>query len=399
MRHIKHYALAAICFTLAGCAGRESTNLKFQENDIDKRVLRSEMGDLDSRLRVVEGRVDDVAGTVGVLSTGIYEVKTVRGNKRTSLVAHAPALPREAPLAVAAVTPAKPAPGPAPVPANIETSTTPLSLPPSGVVAPGGPAPIPAAPTPAAPAKSAPAKPAPSAAPAAPVATPPAPAIPEGTTPLPPAITLPSDSAPGASDTKGGRIVLPNAAPAPKGKMQQPAKQPKPTPTSAPASDPTPGLSLPPESGAAPAPRRITSGAKDITELKAGEENAYKAALSLVTSGQGVAGEAKFREFLRDYPSGRYAANAEYWLGEALYTQSKYREALEQFKFVADKYPKHHKTADAMLKAGMSYDRLGDKASASAQYRTLLAEFPQSESAGKIKGKVDRTTLTMNNSQ
>jgi tol-pal system protein YbgF len=104
-------------------------------------------------------------------------------------------------------------------------------------------------------------------------------------------------------------------------------------------------------------------------------------------AGRPAEGISRFQEFLQQYPNGRYAPNADYWIGECLYAQGKYREALDYFQRVNANYPKHHKNADALLKAGMTMNRLGDKEGAKQMYRTLLAAFPNSEAAGRVRGR------------
>lgn len=116
-----------------------------------------------------------------------------------------------------------------------------------------------------------------------------------------------------------------------------------------------------------------------------GEEAAYKNALNATLAGKTEEGLRLFRDFLQQYPNGRYAANADYWIGECLYAQGKYQEALAQFQNVNNAYPKHHKNADALLKAGMTMSRLGDKAAAAEKYRTLLAQFPNSDAANRAR--------------
>ena len=111
------------------------------------------------------------------------------------------------------------------------------------------------------------------------------------------------------------------------------------------------------------------------------EEAAYKRALNHTLAGRANNGMVSFQEFLQEYPQGRYAPNAHYWIGESLYAQGRFSEALAQFQRVATDYPKHHKSADALLKAGMSLSRMGDKQGAAAQYKLLLERFPQSEAA------------------
>ncbi|MDE7370153.1 MAG: tol-pal system protein YbgF, partial [Desulfovibrio sp.] len=119
--------------------------------------------------------------------------------------------------------------------------------------------------------------------------------------------------------------------------------------------------------------------------LAAGEEAAYKQALNATLAGRTDEGLRLFHDFLQKYPHGRYAANADYWIGEGLYAQGKYQDALAQFQKVNDAYPQHHKNADALLKAGMTMSRLGDKAAASEKYRALMAQFPNSEAARRAR--------------
>jgi tol-pal system protein YbgF len=118
-----------------------------------------------------------------------------------------------------------------------------------------------------------------------------------------------------------------------------------------------------------------------------GEEAAYKAALRPAMAGRSAEGISRFQEFQRQYPDGRYAPNAVYWIGECLWDQGRYKEALEQFRRISADYPKHHKNADALLKTALCLSRLGDRAGASQAYRTLLATFPDSEAAGRVRSR------------
>lgn len=158
---------------------------------------------------------------------------------------------------------------------------------------------------------------------------------------------------------------------------------------------PESGLALPPETPGAvqqPALAQPQSAAPASAPPKAaaaslprGEQNAYNAALKVVRSGRTNEGIRLFREFLQRYPNGRYAANADYWIGECLYQQGKYQDALSQFNTVNSSFPSHHKNADALLKAGLTLNKMGDNNGANEKFRAILASFPNSEAARRVR--------------
>lgn len=139
---------------------------------------------------------------------------------------------------------------------------------------------------------------------------------------------------------------------------------------------PAPNVATPASRATAPAKRRVA---------KQGEQAAYNAALSAARSGRTNEGIQKFRDFLQKYPNGPYSANAEYWIGECLYSQGKYKEALSEFQGVNNSFPAHHKNADALLKAGITMSKMGDKEGAAEKFRTLIARFPNSEAARRAR--------------
>lgn len=158
---------------------------------------------------------------------------------------------------------------------------------------------------------------------------------------------------------------------------------------------PVSDLSLPPESPQdapvtappatnVPATTQPAHNASNRAPIQ-GEEAAYKAALNAARAGHTAEGIRLFRDFLQKYPNGRYTANADYWIGECLYAQGKYQDALSQFQNVNNSYPGHHKNADALLKAGITLNRLGDKAGAQEKFRTLLSSFPNSDAARRAR--------------
>lgn len=73
------------------------------------------------------------------------------------------------------------------------------------------------------------------------------------------------------------------------------------------------------------------------------------------------AAEVAFDEFLRRYPSDRLAADAQYWLGETLYVQRRYKPAGQAFLVVIERHKSSAKVPNSLLKLAQSLDQLGQK--------------------------------------
>ena len=112
------------------------------------------------------------------------------------------------------------------------------------------------------------------------------------------------------------------------------------------------------------------------------EAKSYKAAVSLVLK------ERKYDEavtalnkHLENYPSGRHAANAQYWLGEIYIKKDNMEVARDWFTRLIGEFPDHRKVPDAKFKLAKIYDLLGDKVNA----QRLLQEVATSNnSASKL---------------
>jgi tol-pal system protein YbgF len=97
---------------------------------------------------------------------------------------------------------------------------------------------------------------------------------------------------------------------------------------------------------------------------------------------------AGFREFLTRYPNSELSSNAEYWIGESLYSQKKYSEAIEQFNGVVNKYPKSDKAPGALLKKGYAYLALNDRPRAIVQFQYVVHEYPSSRESALAKDRL-----------
>jgi len=89
-----------------------------------------------------------------------------------------------------------------------------------------------------------------------------------------------------------------------------------------------------------------------------------------------VDAEASFQRFLQAEPNSELADNAQYWIGECRYSRGDMRGALAAFRETVARYPAGNKTADALLKEGMSLESLGDKEAARNTYQEVLKRYP-----------------------
>ena len=87
--------------------------------------------------------------------------------------------------------------------------------------------------------------------------------------------------------------------------------------------------------------------------------------------------EESFRAFLKKHPSDRLAADAHYWLGEALFQRQRYRDAAESFLTVSTKYETAGKAPDALLRLGQSLAALNEKEAACATLGEIGRKYPR----------------------
>jgi tol-pal system protein YbgF len=141
-----------------------------------------------------------------------------------------------------------------------------------------------------------------------------------------------------------------------------------------------------------PSPPASTAPMSEVTvPAPAGTEDpmqTYQAAYRDYQRGNYDLAIAGFRDFQTRNPASDLADNAAYWIGESLFSQKKYREAIEQFDSVVTKYPKSEKVAGALLKKGYSYIALGERAQGVVQLQYVIHEHPNSQEAALARQRL-----------
>jgi tol-pal system protein YbgF len=126
------------------------------------------------------------------------------------------------------------------------------------------------------------------------------------------------------------------------------------------------------------------TGAAPSSSLDPEAKRSYDAAMALVSAKQYDRALDALAAFLVKWPDHPYSDHAMYWRGECYFARGQYTEAAEQFEGVVARFPAGAKAPDALLKLGMTRQRLGDAAGAKESFARLAREYPQADAARRI---------------
>lgn len=116
----------------------------------------------------------------------------------------------------------------------------------------------------------------------------------------------------------------------------------------------------------------------------------YRSSYQFILSGDYKTAEAGFRQYLDRFPDGEHAADANFWLGEAMLGQDRYREAAEVFLQANRSYPDAKKAPDMLLKLGVSLAAMNQRDVACATYEEIGKRYPDISSALKQRVKQEQ---------
>ena len=123
-------------------------------------------------------------------------------------------------------------------------------------------------------------------------------------------------------------------------------------------------------------------GQSDVA-AQPGEKAAYDSAYGLVVGKRFDEAVNAFRRFLQDYPTGRYAPNAHYWLGELylVLDPPDLESARQSFALLISEYPEHGKAPDAFFKLGKVQFMKGNREKAREYLDLVIAQYGTSNTA------------------
>src|SRR5262249_55555129 len=92
-----------------------------------------------------------------------------------------------------------------------------------------------------------------------------------------------------------------------------------------------------------PAPDTAPAAPPPQPQPSADPQSLYNAAYNDYLKGSYDLSLREFQEYLANFPNTDLSDNATYWIGECYYRQKRYRQAVEQFEAVLNRYPRSDK--------------------------------------------------------
>ena len=119
-------------------------------------------------------------------------------------------------------------------------------------------------------------------------------------------------------------------------------------------------------------------------------EELYRNSYEFILSGDYKTAEAGFRDHIDRFPNDPMAADAHFWLGEAVLSQQNYAGAAEIFLDGSKTYPDSKKAPDMLLKLGVSLVGLKQREVACATFAEVAKRYPDSSDALKERVKAEQ---------
>jgi tol-pal system protein YbgF len=104
----------------------------------------------------------------------------------------------------------------------------------------------------------------------------------------------------------------------------------------------------------------------------------------------GAGEQAEYDTALAILREGRYADNANYWLGETYYVTRDFDQALQTFAGLVNNFPQSPKVSDSQLKMGYIYYEKQDWAAARKSLEAVVSNYPGTTTARLANDRLQR---------
>jgi tol-pal system protein YbgF len=131
----------------------------------------------------------------------------------------------------------------------------------------------------------------------------------------------------------------------------------------------------------APRPAPVTPDTTDVDVSEVDELTLYNSAVADYSQQRLDLAQRGFQEYLRLFPDGPSAGDAQFWLGQIAFDEGRFDVAVLEFDKVASGYPQSSKAPLALRKIGDAYRAMGQEDRARNAYRELIERYPNSQEA------------------
>ena len=114
----------------------------------------------------------------------------------------------------------------------------------------------------------------------------------------------------------------------------------------------------------------------------------YENGLRDIQTGKYDLARSEFQDYLKYYGNTDLASNAQFYLGEILYKQKQYSDAVAAYDKVLTNYPKSFKLGPARLKKGLALLDMGQKTAGIRELREVIRTFPGSDEDRLARAKL-----------
>lgn len=120
------------------------------------------------------------------------------------------------------------------------------------------------------------------------------------------------------------------------------------------------------------------------------EQAAYDSAFELLKQSRYNDAIIEFRAMISEFPNGALVDDAQYWIGEAYYVTRDFENALDAFQTVVDRYSGSQRVPEALLKLGYVQAELGRNEEARRTLNQVISQYPGSRVAISAETRLSR---------
>ena len=137
----------------------------------------------------------------------------------------------------------------------------------------------------------------------------------------------------------------------------------------------------------APGAPSAPPASQQMAALPPAPANDYDLASAAFKEGQYEVAEQRFRSYLEKNPKERLTPEAIFYLGESYFRRARAREAAEQYLKVTVDFPRAVRAPEALVKLGLSLEKLGAKEQACAAFGEVGRKYPAASSAVRVSAE------------